>query len=406
VTLRQFLSTLGRRPFGTSKLLAITLALGIGLAACHATPPSATQPISPVLGQTSASPSVEGQPAPNGTGQLGAVSCADASHCWAVGVGTPSADGSPSTVIVATDDAGLNWAAEPLPPTLTPDLTGIACPSRTLCLAVGSVGANPPIGEILATHNAGRSWQITSIPLGALAVISVSCADISDCTVLVSDGTIIWSAVTTDFGQTWDRQGNLPTGLDDARDLSCTAAGACLVAGNTPTSIGHGQGTVVVSTDDGVSWTAADVPAGTGLLQDAWCATATRCLAVGTTSDTVSDVVPAHGALLVSNDGGHTWFPSAAVQPVDNIFGVSCPSARDCVVVGTQWVNHTSVGIGGVATSENAGAQFTAARTVYTPLSLIAVTCPTASSCIAVGGDTVARIALPRKIVAVRRHRR
>ncbi len=189
------------------------------------------------------------------------------------------------------------------------------------------------------------------------------------------------------------------------RDLSCTVAGICLVAGNTSTSTGHGQGTVALSLDAGVSWTAADVPSGTGLLQDAWCASATRCLAVGTTSDTVSDVVPAHGALLVSNDGGHTWFPSAAVQPVDDIFGVSCPSARDCVVVGTQWVNHTSVGVGGVATSVNAGAKFTAAHTVYTPLSLIAVTCPTAFSCIAVGGDTVARIALPKKVVVVRRQR-
>ncbi len=55
-----------------------------------------------------------------------------------------------------------------------------------------------------------------SIPLGALAVISVSCTDSSDCNVLVSDGTIIWSATTTDFGQTWDREGNLPTGLNDA----------------------------------------------------------------------------------------------------------------------------------------------------------------------------------------------
>lgn len=162
---------------------------------------------------------------------------------------------------------------------------------------------------------------------------------------------------------------------------------------------------MVVSTDDGVTWTAANVPTGTGLLQDAWCASATHCLAVGTTSNTVSDVVPAHGALLVSNDGGHSWFPAAGVQPVDNVFGIDCPSAKECVMVGTHWVDHTSVGVGGVAISDDGGVSFTSSSSVYTPLSLTAVACPTTASCVAVGGDTVARIALPGTVKRVSRRR-
>jgi hypothetical protein len=49
-----------------------------------------------------------------------------------------------------------------------------------------------------------------------------------------------------------------------------------------------------------------------------------------------------------------------------------------------------------VARSTDGGAVFTAATTEYTPLALTAVTCPTTQRCVAVGGDTVARIALPR----------
>jgi len=388
-------------------LLAAMVAISVGLAACTATPSVPAPTASRVLGQGSAGAAVVGQPAPSSTGELGAVSCANSTHCWAVGVGAPSAAGATtsSTVIVATEDGGLHWSAESLPATLAPDLTGVACPSASTCMAVGSIGANPPVGAVLTTHNGGRSWQSVHIPVGALTVISVACSDPADCIVLVSDGTILWSASTTDFGTTWDRQGNLPAGLEDARDLSCTAAGDCLVAGNTPTTTGHGQGSVVVSTDGGVTWTVANVPSGTGLLQDAWCASATHCLAIGTTSNTVSDVVPAQGALLVSNDGGHTWFPAAGVQPIDNAFGIDCPTVRECVMVGTQWVAHTSVGVGAVASSSNGGQSFTSTSSVYTPLSLTAVACPSTTSCVAVGGDTVARIALPDLVKPVRRRR-
>lgn len=366
--------------------------LGLMATSCTRPPLSTSPGESRVLGQSAGVPEVEGQPAPVGTGELGAVSCADQEHCWAVGVGTPSTSSATDTVIAFTGDGGATWQAQPLTFPTTPDLTGVDCPTVRECMAVGSVGANPPTGAVLVTHNGGADWHMASVPQGALAVISVDCLGTVHCTVLVSDGTIIWSATSTDFGHTWVRGGNLPAGLEDARDLSCTAAGTCLVAGNTPTSTGHGQGTVIISVDGGTTWTAADVPVNTGLLQDAWCASATKCLAVGTTSSTVSDVVPAKGALLLSNDGGHTWADDAALPPVDNIFGVACPSELVCVMVGTQWVQHTSVGVGGVAQSVDGGNEFKTSSTDYTPLSLTAIACPSIDNCIAVGGDTVARI--------------
>jgi photosystem II stability/assembly factor-like uncharacterized protein len=272
-------------------------------------------------------------------------------------------------------------------------------------MSVGSTGANPPTGTVLTTSDGGNTWQQVAAPEGALAVTSVMCTTSADCITLVSDGTILWSAVTVDFGQTWQREGNLPDGLQDVRDLSCTSAGTCLVAGNTPTTTGHAQGAIVISTDEGSTWSMASVPAGTGLLQDASCASITLCLAVGTTSTTVSDVVPAQGALLMSSDGGHTWVPAPTTPPVDDIFGIDCPLPQECVMVGTQWVNGTAVGIGGVARSENGGAKFVKSTTAYTPLTLTALACPTSVACVAVGGDTVARIDLLIGLpTAVRRH--
>ena len=166
------------------------------------------------------------------------------------------------------------------------------------------------------------------------------------------------------------------------------------MTGNTPTTTGHAQGAIVISTDYGATWAAATVPTGTGLIQAATCASSTQCIAVGTTSTTVSDVVPAQGAVLLSSDGGHTWTPTVVPPPVNDIFGIACPLASDCAIVGAQWVDGTSVGVGAVALSKDGGAFFVNSTTAYTPLTLTALSCPTPSGCIAVGGDTVARIRL------------
>ena len=165
------------------------------------------------------------------------------------------------------------------------------------------------------------------------------CRSAADCTAIVSDGTShLVRPQSTDFGQSWQQEGNLPQPVPvGANDLSCVAGGTCLDAGYVPTSNGHGQGAVAVSADGGQTWTAATVPSGFGVLHSATCMTVSLCLAVGTTSTTVSDVVPAKGELLCSADGGHTWAPATARPPVDDVYGLACPTAQLCAMAGTTW---------------------------------------------------------------------
>jgi photosystem II stability/assembly factor-like uncharacterized protein len=261
-------------------------------------------------------------------------------------------------------------------------------------MAVGLSGSTSA-GIVLTTRTAGSDWRPVAIPAGATVITGVECASAVDCTVIATDGTTFWSAHSDDFGRTWQRGGNLPAGLQDAGSLTCVTGGSCLVTGATATTAGHAQGAIVISRDDGATWSAADVPAKTGLLQAAACATVTSCMAAGTTSTTISAVVPARGELLMSYDGGQTWTRSPATPSVDDVYGISCPSPRVCAMVGTNWVGHPSIGTGGVAQSRDGGTKFTAARTEYTPLPLTALACPSVRGCIGVGGDTLARIMLP-----------
>jgi hypothetical protein len=349
-----------------------------------------------VLGEAKGTPLAVGQPAPSGTSDLGALSCATARRCWAVGVAGPNpAPASGATVIVTTSNGGLTWKAQQVTGGSTPELSGVSCPTTTECMAVGSNGASlPGSGVVITTSDAGATWSPAVTPQNALVVSSVTCASPIDCTAIVSDGTSTWSAHSADFGQTWQQEGNLPAGFLPGNDITCVAGGTCIDAGYTPTTNGHGQGAVAVSADGGQSWALASVPTGTGVLQSTACLSATDCLAAGTTGTTVSDVVPAKGELLHSADGGHTWVPSTGTLPVDDVYGLACPSAEQCAMVGTTWTGFPAVGTGGVAESTDAGLTFVSSPTSYVPITLTAVDCPSTSGCIAVGGDTVARLTL------------
>lgn len=353
-----------------------------------------------MLGEPKGTPLVVGQPAPGGTGELGAVSCPTAKRCWAVGVAGPNPAAAGAKVIVATTDGGIGWKAKEVAGGSTPQLSGVSCPSPTDCMAVGSNGASlPGSGVVVTTVDAGTTWSPATAPTNALTLTTVECATTSDCTAIVSDGTSTWSAHSGDFGQSWQQEGDLPSLFLAGDDLSCTAGGPCIVAGYVPTSNGHGEGAVAVSADSGQTWSLATVPPGAGVLQSAACLSTSTCIAAGTTTTTVSDVVPAKGEILRSSDGGHTWV-AAGTPPIDDVYGVACPSARLCAIVGTKWVGFPAVGTGAVAQSVDGGLSFRTSSSAYVPISLTALSCPSTAGCVAVGGNTVARLTLiaPKRV--------
>jgi hypothetical protein len=93
-------------------------------------------------------------------------------------------------------------------------------------------------------------------------------------------------------------------------------------------------------------------------------------------------------------DGGHTWTDVTNAPPVDDVYDVECPTAAVCAMVGTHWAGNPPVGTGAVAQSGDGGATFKASSAAYIPITLTALACPTPARCVAVGGDTVARVTL------------
>jgi hypothetical protein len=77
---------------------------------------------------------------------------------------------------------------------------------------------------------------------------------------------------------------------------------------------------------------------------------------------------------------------------VADVFDIECPSATVCAMVGTVWKGTPAVGTGAVAESGDAGATFHLSSAAYVPLTLTALSCPTPATCVAAGGDTLARV--------------
>ena len=164
----------------------------------------------------------------------------------------------------------------------------------------------------------------------------------------------MWSAHSADFGQTWQQEGDLPSLFVASDELLCTR-GTCLVPGLRAHRKRPGRRR---RRAERRRW--ADLGVGLGARGNRRPAErrlphAADCLAAGTTATTVSDVVPAKGELLDSIDGGHTWAPAQDRAPVDDVYGLACPSAAQCAMVGTKWFGFPAIALGAVAQSVDGG---------------------------------------------------
>jgi photosystem II stability/assembly factor-like uncharacterized protein len=299
-------------------------------------------------------------------------------------------------VIVGTDDGGRTWSTSKAAAPGAPSLAAIGCASRRICMAVGGAAVGGVDQGLVLLMSDRKAWTVDHAPAGASDLVALSCVSPHFCMVVASQGPAYWAASTTDGGVVWQHLGPLPGGLAGVSSLTCTTTATCLAAGNMPATPGKGAAAVAVTSDGGMTWTEATMPSGTGPLHGVVCPAPSECLTVGSRSTTTIGVAQGQGEVLASTDGGSTWTTGAAPAFVGDAFGAACPTASDCVVVGTGWTKADPPGpIGAVAATTDGGSSWFAASARYLPVGLAAVSCPSAVTCVAAGNDELAQIDLP-----------
>jgi hypothetical protein len=267
--------------------------------------PHMTWPWSPpvwrALGQT---------PAPIGPPGFSALSCA----------------AGPSCVVIYQNEAfvwqGSGWTKVADPP--GPGLGDLSCTSSSFCMGVYSTttvesgaGTTSAIDLYVsyATSWNGHAWSqpteldhFSTADSGYGVVHDVSCTSTSFCMAIGGDfGSAIWN------GSSWRTVSGATAGTDGGTALSCTSSSFCMAAPANPNTI----------TWNGKQWGPGtqSVPASTDWFGDVSCASATLCLATGTS---------ANGDPYVFNGTSWSAGPSSNSQ---NGGPLSCANLAYCVYV-------------------------------------------------------------------------
>jgi hypothetical protein len=308
--------------------------------------------------------------------------------------------------------AAANWTLRQLPPKFLDEnstdeepipvsegLTGISCPTETLCVAVGA-------GDTLAFSRAptgGRSsWHVVNPPFpfgpGITCVggepdchtpggrlQAVSCASQSLCVAVTHEGFIYVSTEPTGGAAAWS-----PTvvnepgghGATHLSSVSCPSPSFCAAVTAVQSGIPGGK---VLTSNDPTSgrWQVTQLDGSLGF-QGISCGTPSLCVAVAR-----------EGRIVVSTDptgGIPAWTEVGTPGGSGDVGGVDCVEASPCVA-GNEGGNilSSTAPAGGAATWNelNAGGS----------VLITGVSCPTASRCVAVdnNGDVLTSPIRPRR---------
>jgi hypothetical protein len=260
------------------------------------------------------------------------------------------------------------------------ELFGVSCPSSTSCFAVGSTD----FGRGLVEHWNGSSWKITTIPnpIGA-ALFGVSCPSTTSCFVVGNN--LISSLMDHWDGNRWsvmtirDPAGSVETALDT---VSCQSTTSCFAVGYS--TISDGIENTLAERWNGSSWSVMASPNPTGSILSSLvsvsCPSTTSCFAVGDYFTAFFETTPT----LVEHWNGSGW--KIMTSPTGNrgasLDGVSCPSKTSCFAVG-----YTD--FGGLVEHWNGSSWKIATSPPDSTYALRGVSCPSTTSCFAVGDSEV-----------------
>lgn len=296
-------------------------------------------------------------------GILPGVACPTSTVCEAVGY-TDGINGLP--VVLRSTDGGLAWLPQTFPKDFA--LNDIACLTAERCLAVGS-GFTVSQGIIALTSDGGQTWSasVTTAPLD-----SIACPSSTHCMAVGSD--II--AVTANAGASWRTQ--KPPGGTGLITVACPSVSVCEAPGTV--TVGNLPEAVVFRTvNAGKTWTTRKLGY-QGWLWGISCPSVTTCLGVG-------EDIQQNDLTARTTDTGSTWRVSHALPATFNVLtGITCPSVRICLADGGGWDN----GLGGIIQTGNGGATWQVQKIPGTPrIAPREIACVSVKTCVVVGGYQV-----------------
>jgi hypothetical protein len=312
----------------------------------------------------------------------------------------------------ALPDAGTRWTIQRTPSLADSLLSAVNCPTARFCVAAGSYWVGDGIvtealrwiGQLWAfqaTATTGGAPGDTGINLNDVACASpTACMAVGQTSMLTANvaGPLRQPLVVRWNGRSWRFESlHLPPGSSATLTAAaCASATACIAIGAYTSSTPHARGQLLTLVSDGVGRKIFLGPhlAENGELSSISCISLTSCVAVGSYVSGRGNYAP-----LALSWNGRKWTPEETPRPsrATSTFlsAVACTSSRLCTAVGDDGGNgpyaESDVGTAALAEQWN-GRRWLLERAPHpagtTFSSLSGISCPTATTCIAVGGDS------------------
>jgi photosystem II stability/assembly factor-like uncharacterized protein len=291
-----------------------------------------------------------------------------------------SGSGAAQTVtaqVLHSSNGGKSWTGQ-LSPSGYGYLSGVACPSARDCWAVGSEAGR---SVALSTSDGGRSWADQTVPSGFFGE-AITCASASDCWAAGDSGSSANSfavIATSDGGRAWHLQ-RTPSGMTGSPSaIACLGSKDCWVVGATFSSPTMGFGWVLHTANGGRSWTREALPKGIEDLHGVACPSARDCVATGGASGGRGVVI------LTTGNGGKSWREQKPPRGMQLLYGVSCVKRTgDCWAVGGT-ASATGRGVTGYYIATRNGGRSWVVQARFKGHEAEGVSCPTVKRCAAVG---------------------
>lgn len=257
----------------------------------------------------------------------------------------------------APASASTTWRAQlvPVPVNSSVQLLGVSCPASGVCFAVGdSTDLTTGAQSVLAERWVGGQWAIQSTPTPAGSSFgqfsAIACLSATDCTAVGFVGAATASTLVEHWdGTSWTiAPSPNAAGPPDFTGVSCVSDTNCMAVGLTDTTGNRPHELPIAAHWDGTAWTIQHVPLPAGitagdLTGGVSCPSATDCVAVGTiaTPNQASHTQP-----LAERWNGTRWAvqtsptPAGAYNP--HLSSVSCTSPARCTAIGGYLANGTT----------------------------------------------------------------
>jgi hypothetical protein len=288
---------------------------------------------------------VMADPAGSNTLLVSGISCPSGSLCVAVG-GLTSGDRPDRYVPLVERWNGSVWSVEPVPAPagvgLSSRLTSVSCTSPTACIAVGQSASRDRTTPLVERWN-GIAWSIERATGGSL--VSVSCISRLACTA-------VGSAADETLGEGWNgsrwsiqpnphpRRFGGPHGDNELSSVSCASRDACTAVGDSGWGSGFNSVRITLAEHwNGSHWSVQPTPNPIQLdeFTSVSCSSIRSCVAVGYYTDRAGDAT----LPLVERWRGGRWSVvptprslSAGKSTDPTLLAVVCFANGNCLAIG------------------------------------------------------------------------